>query len=156
VFQLTGIEQDALLADTEKVEEIFEVAHGPTSIHLHSDNGSPTTPMPDNARQSRFYNFLLKNTSAGRQQDDLNPLPSQVLFLWHIYLENVDPFIKVLHVPSITKAIHKLKGDYQSIDPSMHAIVMVVSFAAVMSLEDRVVRVPAVKLDFDICANPFG
>ena len=60
-----------------------------------------------------------------------------MLFLWQIYVDNVDPFMKVLHVPTMTKVIRELRGSYQSLSPSMQALVLVISLAAIMSLEDE-------------------
>jgi hypothetical protein len=42
--------------------------------------------------------------------ENLQPLPSQVFFIWQIFVENVDPFIKVLHVPTVEKVIRESKG----------------------------------------------
>ena len=100
-------------------------------------------PMSGNRRHSGFYNFLLKNTSAAHRRDDLRPLPSQMPFLWQIYVDNVDPFIKVLHVPTMTKVIRDLRGSYESLSSSMQALVQVVSLVAILSLENEEVRVPS-------------
>lgn len=97
--------------------------------------------MSGHRRHTGFYNFLLRNTSAGHQLEDLNPLPLQMLFLWQIYVENVDPFMKVLHVPTMTKIIRELRGSYHSLDPSMQALVLAISLAATMSLENEEVQV---------------
>ena len=79
------------------------------------------------------------------QPEDLHPLPSQMLFLWQIYVDNVDPFIKVLHVPTMEKVFRELRGKYHTLGPSMHALVLVISLVAVMSLEDEEVSSPKVK-----------
>lgn len=70
------------------------------------------------------------------QREDLYPLPSQMLFLWQIYTDNIDPLMKVLHVPTMTKVVRELKGTYQSLDYSMQALVLAISFAAIISLDD--------------------
>jgi hypothetical protein len=93
--------------------------------------------VSDNRRHNGYYNFLLRNTSAAHQREDLYPLPSQMLFLWQIYTDNVDPFMKVLHVPTMTKVIRELRGSYHSLGPSMQALVLAISLAAIMSLEDE-------------------
>ena len=100
-------------------------------------------PMSGNRRRNGFYNFLLSNTSAAHQRDDLHPLPSQMPFLWQIYLDKVDPFMKILHVPTMTKTIRDLRGSYESLGSSMQALVLVISLVAIMSLENEQVRVPA-------------
>ena len=100
-------------------------------------------PVSGNRSNSGFYNFLLRNTSAAHQRDDIHPLPSQMPFLWQIYTDNVDPFMKVLHGPTMTKVIRDLRGSYESLGSSMQALVLVISLAAIMSLENEEVRVPA-------------
>ena len=121
----------------EKVEQIFEAVHGPTDFHFEEGSSSSAMPTASNRRHSSFYNFLLGNVSAAHRREDLHPLPSQMLFLWQIYIDNVDPFMKVLHVPTMTKVIRDLRGNYYSLNPSMQALVLVISLAAIMSLEDE-------------------
>jgi hypothetical protein len=136
------------------VEHIFEAVHGPTVMHFDSDSSSSTTSMSSNRHHNGYYNFLLRNTSAAHQRD-LHPLPSQMLFLWQIYMDNVDPFMKVLHVPTMTKVIRELRGSHNSLSPSMQALVLVISLAAIMSLEDE--EVSGSNLRFEgYLADPFG
>ena len=71
-----------------------------------------------------------------------------MLFLWQTYMDNVDPFMKVLHVPTMTKVIRELRGSYHSLGPSMQALVLVISLAAIMSLKDE--EVSGSNLRFDM------
>ena len=70
-----------------------------------------------------------------------------MLFLWQIYTDNVVPFMKVLHTPTMTKVIRELRGGHQSLGPSMQALVLVISLAAIMSLEDEEVSGSYLKFD---------
>ena len=63
-----------------------------------------------------------------------------MLFLWQIYTENIDPFIKVLHVPTMTKIIRELRGRYYSLELSMQALLLAIALAAIMSLDDEEVQ----------------
>lgn len=63
-------------------------------------------------------------------------------------MDNVDPFMKVLHIPTMTKIIRELRGSYSSLSPSMQALVLVISLAAIMSLENE--EVNSAKLGFDM------
>jgi hypothetical protein len=97
-----------------------------------------------------YYNFLLRTTSAVHQRGDILPLPSQMLFLWQIYLDNIDSFIKILHVPSMTKVIQEIRGNYNSLGSSMQALVLAISLAAIMSLEDGEVSRSQLECDLAI------
>ncbi|KAI0099673.1 hypothetical protein GGR51DRAFT_576269 [Nemania sp. FL0031] len=71
--------------------------------------------------------------------DISQPLPSQVSYIWEIFVENIDPFIKILHVPSISKAIREAKGKFNLMARGMEALMFAISLAAVTSLrEDEV------------------
>ena len=131
-----------------KVEQIFEAIHGPIETHFDEDSSSSTS---GNRRHNGYYNFLLRNTSAAHQREDLDPLPLQMLFLWQIYMDNVDPFMKVLHVPTMTKVIRGLRENYHSLGPSMKALVQVISLAAIMPLEDEEVSGFNLKFEIIIC-----
>ena len=63
-------------------------------------------------------------------------------------MDNVDPFMKVLHVPTMTKVIRELRGSYHSLGSSMRALVLAISLAALMSLEDE--EVSGSNLTFDM------
>jgi hypothetical protein len=130
------------------VEHIFEAVHGPTVIHFDGDSSSSSMSMSSNRRHNGYYNFLLRNTSAAHQREDLQPLPSQMLFLWQIYMDNVDPFMKILHVPTMTKVIRELRGNYHSLGPNVKALVLAISLAALMSLENE--EVSGSNLRFDM------
>lgn len=51
----------------------------------------------------------------GENSGNLQPLPSQVPYIWEIFVENVDPFVKILHVPTIGKAIKEVKGELKKL-----------------------------------------
>jgi hypothetical protein len=103
---------------------------------MQFDDGSSSS-MSDASPHTGYYNFLLRNSSLARQEKDVYPLPSQLLFLWQIYLENVDPFIKILHGPTMTKVIRQIRTSYESLGSSMQALVLAISLAAIMSLENE-------------------
>ncbi|KAI0971062.1 hypothetical protein F4678DRAFT_91371 [Xylaria arbuscula] len=69
--------------------------------------------------------------------ENLRPLPSQVFYIWEIFVENVDPFIKILHVPTIGKIIKEAKGKFSLMRRGMEALMFAISFAAVTSLHDN-------------------
>ena len=79
-------------------------------------------------------------------REDIQPLPSMLLF-WKIYMDNVDPFLKVLHAPTMTKVIRELKGNHHSLGASMHALVLVISMAAIMSLGNEEVDDPYLRFN---------
>ena len=133
------------LAYKPKVEGIFEAANGHTVLNFDEDGPSS---VPGNSSHTGYYNFLMKNTSASRQTKDMHPLPLQLLFLWQIYIDNVDPFIKILHVPTISKLIGDIRGSYDKVGSSLQALILAVSLAAIMTLDEEEVNVPRARGTF--------
>ncbi|VUC27423.1 unnamed protein product [Clonostachys rosea] len=64
------------------------------------------------------------------------PLPSQVPYLWQVYVDNVDSFIKVLHVPSMGKIIKQAKGKFDSLSEGLRALMYAISLAAITALDE--------------------
>jgi hypothetical protein len=66
----------------------------------------------------------------------LHPTPNLMSFIWQVYVENVDPFIKVLHVPTMAKVIQFSKGSFDKLSLGMRALLFSISLAAIASLSD--------------------
>lgn len=69
--------------------------------------------------------------------DDLYPLPSQMFFIWRTYVENVDPFIKVIDVAALEGVITNLRGKFGSLQYSLQALLFTVCLASITSLDEK-------------------
>ncbi|PKX93523.1 Zn(II)2Cys6 transcription factor [Aspergillus novofumigatus IBT 16806] len=86
--------------------------------------------------------FLFSSRSMSTAStEDLRPLPSQTLFTWQTFVENVDPFIRVLHVPTICKMIPDSRGNFDVLPSSMEPLMFSIAFAAVKSLSSEEVQI---------------
>ncbi|KAL3473827.1 hypothetical protein BJX99DRAFT_189353 [Aspergillus californicus] len=64
----------------------------------------------------------------------LHPAPSQILRLWQIYLENVDPLFKVTHTPTLQARIIEAIGNLKDIKPALGALMFSIYCVATMTL----------------------
>ncbi|EHK42355.1 hypothetical protein TRIATDRAFT_33282 [Trichoderma atroviride IMI 206040] len=69
-----------------------------------------------------------------------HPAPNLLHFIWQVYVKNVDPFIKVLHVPTMSEVIRLSEGGFEKLSPGTRALVFSISLAAVTSLSDADVQ----------------
>lgn len=100
----------------------------PTSDNQHMAGGLWAT--------AHCHGYVFGTPCAPAAQEDLPyPLPSQVPFLWRTYVDNVDPFIKVLHVPSVETIITQAKGKLDHQNPGLKALLFAVCLAAIVSLD---------------------
>lgn len=89
--------------------------------------------------------LTLSNRSFGASNsENLRPLPSQMLFIWQTYIENIDSFIKVLYVPTMSKLIYEYHGNVDLLPLFMNPLMFSISFAAIKPLTSEEVTVNSV------------
>lgn len=74
----------------------------------------------------------------------LHPEPIQIFRLWQLYLENVDPLLKVTHTPSLQGRMIEAAGNVSNIKPPLEALMFSIYCMSVESL------------GVDDCQNMFG
>ncbi|KPM38035.1 hypothetical protein AK830_g8535 [Neonectria ditissima] len=100
------------------------------------DDGNPHQPPPQKfAADSDHHSFILGYRSADVDLTGLHPLPSQVACLWQIYLENAEPLLNVLHLPTMDKLMGKMKWRVGNLSLGAEAPVFAIYYAAVTSRE---------------------
>lgn len=111
----------------------------------NSDSENDTNDLRDVAGK-KTWDQMYKNTTDflffGSLIPDLDFLalhPSdhvQVFKLWQIYLENVDPLLKVTHTPTLQVRIIDATGNLGDVEPKLEALMFGIYCVAVMSLTD--------------------
>lgn len=77
------------------------------------------------------------------QQIPLNeqrPSTIQMFQLWQIYIDNVNPLLKLTHVPSTQQQIIAYSGDPDAAPKSMEALMFAIYLTAISSLDDAEVQ----------------
>ncbi|KIW90678.1 uncharacterized protein Z519_08461 [Cladophialophora bantiana CBS 173.52] len=69
--------------------------------------------------------------------DEFHPLPSQVPFLVDVFSRNVNVFMRIVHIPTLTKMINGLGGAGRTpLRPSNEALIFSIYYAAITSMEE--------------------
>ena len=98
---------------------------------------STVASKPNDADMSHDYMF-----GASTEPGQVNPLltwPGQLAFLWQSFVTNVDPFIKVLHIPSVNRMVQTSINLSSMMAEEDQALLLAVSLAAIVSLDDDAV-----------------
>ncbi|KAI4865526.1 fungal-specific transcription factor domain-containing protein [Hypoxylon rubiginosum] len=106
-----------------------------------SDDGSSPSTLNLYTDQVDHHGFVLGYSSSNVDLRKLHPLPSQIPFIWQVYQENVDPLVKVLHVPSMNKTIRDLRNNMNDISPGLEALMFAIYYASITSMEEDEVKV---------------
>lgn len=67
----------------------------------------------------------------------LHPAQVQIFRLWHLYLDNVNPLLKVTHTPTLQGRILDAASDVSAISPSLEALMFGIYSMAVLSLVEE-------------------
>jgi hypothetical protein len=70
-----------------------------------------------------------------------HPEQVQIFRLWQIYLDNVNPLLKVTHTPTLQPRIIDAASDVENISPALEALMFSIYCVAVLSLTDDECRV---------------
>ncbi|KAF4987964.1 hypothetical protein FDECE_15226 [Fusarium decemcellulare] len=118
-----------------------EMEAGDDEFDEYEDDTSPDQSPPQNlAADSDHHSFLLGYRSADVDLIGLHPLPAQASFLWQIYLENVEPIIKVLHIPTMSRLMTKVRRGEHDLRAGEEALVFAIYYSAVVSMEAQEVQ----------------
>ncbi|RSL60176.1 hypothetical protein CEP54_006881 [Fusarium duplospermum] len=123
-----------------EVDNILQAVHD-VAEYSGSSNGSimPEPGLESGPSPLSHLGFVFGNADFAKALDGLNPMPSQMLFIWQAYVENVDPFINVLHVPTVENVVRELRGNFSSYGTNMEALLFAISLAAITSMDEEAV-----------------
>ncbi|KKP02558.1 hypothetical protein THAR02_05329 [Trichoderma harzianum] len=122
-----------------EVEHIFQGIQDVTS-DISSSNLEATSLNSQRQSNSIYSDFYLENQytrDVPQSLDALYPLPSQMFFIWRTYVENVVPFINVIDIAAVEELVTNLRGKFDSLEPSLQALLFAVSLAAITSLDEE-------------------
>ncbi|KAG9502557.1 hypothetical protein J7337_005387 [Fusarium musae] len=123
-----------------EVDNILQAVHDVADISENPSDSIMTEPTSNGAPAPLSHlGFVFGSADFAKALDGLNPMPSQMLFIWQTYVENVDPFIKVLHTPTIENSVKQLKGNFSSCGHNVEALLFAICLAAIASMDDETV-----------------
>lgn len=67
----------------------------------------------------------------------LHPDPVQIFRLWQIYLDNINPLLKVTHTPTLQARIIEAAGDVSRIGPELEALMFSIYCVSILTLVEQ-------------------
>lgn len=119
------------------MEELVEESEDDDECQLSSgSSGCTSVTTMDSYSSSFVFGFDPRMVDT----HDIYPSSSELLEYWHIFMADVDPITKILHVPSFGRKLIEIKDNLPSLDPGMEALVLSICFAAVTSMSPTQVQ----------------
>ncbi|KAG8668942.1 hypothetical protein FPOAC2_08247 [Fusarium poae] len=102
------------------------------------DDTTPEQSPPQNSGpENDHHSFIFGYNSSDIDLRSLHPLSAQGSFLWQIFLENIEPLVKVLHIPTMSKLMAQVRRGEHDLRPGDEALVFTIYYAAVVSSEKQ-------------------
>ena len=67
----------------------------------------------------------------------LRPLPSQILYLIDVFSTNVNYFLQVVHIPTVTDMMRQSRAKKTDLSPANEALMFAIYYAAVTSMDEE-------------------
>ena len=117
-----------------------DAARDDSSTSDDEDYPVDTAVTPETRREpSTQYASIFRNNLSGSATDlrELHPLPSQIPFLLNMFAEKVNIFSQLVHMPTLNKRLHEMRGPAPSrLTIAEEALMFSIYYAAVTSMDD--------------------
>jgi hypothetical protein len=83
----------------------------------------------------RYQGFIFAFSSESVDLHQLHPVEGRIFTMWQVFLENVDPLVKLIHVPTIQRQILHASQNLANIPPAFESLMFSMYHAAVTSVQ---------------------
>lgn len=106
------------------------------------DSGDPANDSDDELSQimetrSVSGRVLLTADSRPAVLYTFHPAVTQLFQLWQVFLNNVDPIVKLFHAPSVQRMVLEAASDLASISRSTEALLFTIYLSAITSMDEE-------------------
>lgn len=111
-------------------------------LNQSSDDEDPDSPNDNGQAIGNHHGFIFGLSSQNVDMLSLHPVPQQISVYWQAFKENVDPLVKVLHIPTFDRTIMEASSNLANLPRALEALMFTIYYGAVTSLsgEDCLAR----------------
>ncbi|KAL2430844.1 Aurofusarin cluster transcription factor aurR2 [Exophiala dermatitidis] len=124
---------------TRVVEELAEPME---ALECSSDEEADAYERGVDECEYNSMDYLLCMAPAATGIETFHPSSDHILQLWDVFRANVDPLTKIIHAPSLDKAVRKASSvpNLQSLPRSLDCLLFAIYSTAILSLKDHECR----------------
>lgn len=107
-----------------------------------SDDDDDVSPTANSFQTGQRQGWVFSFSSQNVDLLSLHPIPMQLETYWDIYKENIDPLVKVLHIPTLEPTVLAAASHLANLSKSFEALLFAIYYAVATSLsaEDCLTR----------------
>jgi hypothetical protein len=106
-------------------------------LNQSSDDEDPDSPNDNGQAYGSHHGFIFGLSSQNVDMLSLHPMPQQIGAYWQAFKENVDPLVKVLHVPTFERTIAAAASNLATLPRGLEALLFTIYYGAVTSLSNE-------------------
>jgi hypothetical protein len=133
--KLVGGQGKSRYIDSNLWRNLGDEVH-PSSDEEDDPDDEPSTTYIPNARADPLSASMLSPNSPSASLLELHPTYENAMKFWKIYVENVDPIIKALHVPTAVLVLQRVAAQPSTATKANEALVFAVYHFALISITD--------------------
>lgn len=103
------------------------------SILIEPSDDEAEAHSPDSSSNSQHQSFIFGYSSTSVDMAKLHPPERQARDFYEVYKENVDPLVKVLHIPSFEPTFLKAVAEPSKVSKGLEALLFAIYYGAVTS-----------------------
>jgi hypothetical protein len=92
-------------------------------------------PSSSTAHLHHRRGFLFGYNPVATDLRQLHPVDARIFTLWQVFLESVDPVLKLIHVPVTQRQVIQASQNFAAIPPSFESLMFAIYYAAVTSFQ---------------------
>lgn len=112
----------------EPTELLDDSSNEEDPLYNQISTASPFSDVPD---------LLLGSQSQAAGLRALHPEPAQIFKLWQLYLDNINPIVKVFHAPTIQKLVSAAASNLSGIPRDAEALMFAIYCVTIQSLSNE-------------------
>lgn len=121
---------------SEEVAEMRDILDDDTE-----DEDDYPSPASGSSASANHQGFIFNFSSTSLCLREFHPVPEQIPLYWGIFKTNVDPVIKLLHIPHYEKLVRQASLDLDHVSKPIEVLMFTIYFAAITTLPTDVCRV---------------
>ncbi|KAF1816509.1 hypothetical protein P152DRAFT_428643 [Eremomyces bilateralis CBS 781.70] len=95
---------------------------------------------PGSSHQSSHQGYIFGYSSKSKDLSDLHPPADLIPVYWEVFKENIDPLLKILHVPTMEQVILDYRDNLDTLKPGCEALLFAIYYNCATSTTDEECR----------------
>lgn len=115
-------------ADLDEIEKDNAAAYDQPSL-------TPDSVMSRAVASQQYQPLVFGSMTSVADSQHLHPAKIRIFALWQVFLDSVDPILKIIHVPTTQRGVLRASQNLAQVPPEFESLMFSIYYAAVTSMQ---------------------